>query len=212
LEEENDKLLDTVRLLVDQARDGDAEAKSELATHVQSYLTMMADRGLSPAIRSNVNPSDIVQRTLIRMIDGIGNFRGSTRSEFFAWLTTIVHNESARANRHFRSQKRDVTREQSMAADNSSMLPMDPVDLQATPQTNALSKERVELFHSLLKRLPDDYAEVIMLRNLQQLSFREIGDKMDRTEGAAGKLWDRAISKFQQELNRMSEEADSEKE
>jgi len=99
-----------------------------------------------------------------------------------------------------------------MAADNSSMLPMDPVDLQATPQTNALSKERVELFHSLLKRLPDDYAEVIMLRNLQQLSFREIGDKMDRTEGAAGKLWDRAISKFQQELNRMSEEADSEKE
>ncbi len=79
MDEQDEFELDTVRLLVEQARDGDMHAKSDLATQVQSYLTMMADRKLNTSIRPNVNPSDIVQHTLIRMVDGIEDFRGNTR-------------------------------------------------------------------------------------------------------------------------------------
>lgn len=154
MEQEDDFELDTVRLLIEQARDGDAQAKSELASQVQGYLTMMADRKLNASIRSNVNPSDIVQHTLIRMVDGIDNFRGQTRAEFFGWLNTIVQNESSRANRHFRSQKRDVARQRSMTQESSgSFIFVEPSDSQPTPQTNALSAERVQLLHKLLKKL-----------------------------------------------------------
>ena len=66
MNEKDDFELDTVRLLVEQARNGDMQAKSDLATHVQSYLTMMADRKLNDTLRPNINPSDIVQHTLIR--------------------------------------------------------------------------------------------------------------------------------------------------
>lgn len=69
-------------------------------------------------------------------------------------------------------------------------------------------KERVELFHLLLRKLPEDYARVIMLRNFQQLSFCEIGEQMERSEAAAGKLWDRAIAKFQHELNQANGQAE----
>lgn len=203
--------LDTVRLLIEQARDGDMHAKSELAKQVQGYLSMMADRNLNPAIRSNVNPSDIVQHTLIRMVDGIDDFRGTSRAEFFGWLNRIVHNESSRANRHFRSKKRDVSRERPMASrESGSSFFAEPSDSQPTPQTSALSKERIQLLYKLLKQLPEDYAEVIRLRNLEQLSFREIGEKMDRTEAAANKLWARAIEKFQKELEKTEEETDRE--
>jgi len=202
--------LDTVRLLIEQARDGDMQAKSDLATQVQSYLSMMADRKLNPAIRSNVNPSDIVQHTLIRMVDGIDNFRGTTRAEFFGWLNTIVQNESARANRHYRSQKRDITRERPMAQqETGSFFFAEPSDNQPTPQTSALSQERIQLLYELLKKLPEDYAEVIRLRNLEQLSFREIGEKMERSEAAANKLWNRAIVKFQSELEKTNIEPDT---
>lgn len=210
--EEKDKFeLDTVRLLIEQARDGDAQAKSDLATQVQSYLTMMADRKLNASIRSNVNPSDIVQHTLIRMVDGIDNFRGETRAEFFGWLNTIVQNESSRANRHFRSQKRDIARQRSMTQENSgSFIFMEPSDDQPTPQTSALSAERIQLLHKLLKKLPEEHGEVIRLRNLEQLSFREIGERMNRTEGAATKLWNRAIAKFQVELEKENNEPEDE--
>lgn len=164
MEQEDDFELDTVRLLIEQARDGDAQAKSELASQVQGYLTMMADRKLNASIRSNVNPSDIVQHTLIRMVDGIDNFRGQTRAEFFGWLNTIVQNESSRANRHFRSQKRDVARQRSMTQESSgSFIFVEPSDSQPTPQTNALSAERVQLLHKLLKKLPEEHGEVIRL-------------------------------------------------
>lgn len=206
MDEQDDFELDTVRLLVEQARGGDVAAKSELASQVQSYLSMMADRQLNPAIRSNVNPSDIVQHTLIRMVDGIDNFRGTTRAEFFGWLNTIVQNESARANRHYRSQKRDVTRQRSIAQpDSGSFFFVEPSDDQPTPQTSALSQERIQLLYELLKRLPEDYAEVIRLRDLEQLSFREIGERMERSEAAANKLWNRAIEKFQKELEKSNE-------
>ena len=210
--EQDEFELDTVRLLIEQARGGDVHAKSELATQVQGYLAMMADRKLNPAVRSNVNPSDIVQHTLIRMVDGIDKFRGTTRAEFFGWLNTIVQNESSRANRYYRSQKRDVSRERSMAQpDSGSFFFAEPSDDQPTPQTNALSKERVQLLHQLLKRLPDDYAEAIRLRNLEQLSFREIGEKMDRSEAAAHKLWSRAIEKFQTELEKTNEDLETDR-
>ena len=203
--------LDTVRLLIEQAREGDMQAKSELAVQVQSYLSMMADRKLNPAIRSNVNPSDIVQHTLIRMVDGIDNFRGTTRAEFFGWLNKIVHNESSRANRRFHSKKRDITRERSMAQqETGSFFFAEPSDSQPTPQTNALSQERIQLLYELLKKLPEDYAEVIRLRNLEQLSFREIGEKMERSEAAANKLWNRAIAKFQTELEKSNGDPDAE--
>ena len=211
MDEQDDFELDTVRLLIEQARGGDAQAKSDLATQVQSYLTMMADRKLNASLRSNVNPSDIVQHTLIRMVDGIEDFRGKTRAEFFAWLNTIVQNESSRANRHFRSQKRDISRQRSIAQpDSGSFFFVEPSDKNPTPQTNALSKERIELLHKLLEKLPEEHAEVIRLRNLDQLSFREIGEAMDRSEGAATKLWNRAIAKFQTEFEIICEEAETE--
>lgn len=190
--------LDSMKSLIEQARDGNAQAKSDLASQVQSYLTMMADKKLNLAIRPNVNPSDIVQHTLIRMTDGIEDFRGTTRAEFFGWLNMIVHNESARANRYFRSQKRDVARQAPLGQqDSGSFFFNEPSDENPTPQTSALSRERIELLHRILARLTDEHAEVIRLRNLEQLSFREIGERMNRSEGAATKLWNRAIEKFQ---------------
>ena len=95
--------------------------------------------------------------------------------------------------------------------DSGSFFFAEPSDDQPTPQTNALSKERVQLLHQLLKRLPDDYAEAIRLRNLEQLSFREIGEKMDRSEAAAHKLWSRAIEKFQTELEKTNEDLETDR-
>ena len=41
-------------------------------------------------------------------------------------------------------------------------------------------------------------SEVIVLRNLQGLSFDEIADRMERKPGAVRMLWLRAIEKFKQ--------------
>ena len=47
-------------------------------------------------------------------------------------------------------------------------------------------------------QLADDYQEVIMLRNLQRLSFDEVARRMGRSRPATQMLWMRALRKLQE--------------
>jgi RNA polymerase sigma-70 factor (ECF subfamily) len=51
-----------------------------------------------------------------------------------------------------------------------------------------------------VSRLPEDYQEVVILRNLQQLPFDEVAERMGRSRPAAQMLWMRAIRKLQEIL------------
>ena len=49
-----------------------------------------------------------------------------------------------------------------------------------------------------LARLKPDDRDVIVLRNLQGLSFEEVAERMGRKPGAVRMLWLRAIERFRQ--------------
>ncbi len=51
-----------------------------------------------------------------------------------------------------------------------------------------------------LARLPADYREVIVLRNLEGLAFAEVARRMGRTPGAVRVLWVRAVDQLRQLL------------
>ena len=52
----------------------------------------------------------------------------------------------------------------------------------------------------VLARLPEDYREVIVLRNLEGLSHEEVAHRMGRGIGAVRMLWVRALSRLRREL------------
>lgn len=196
--------LESVRVLIHKARDGDQSAQSDLVQQIHGYVTMMADKRLDRSLRANVNPSDIVQQTMIQMVNGIRSFRGDSKEEFFGWINQIVKNESANVNRQLKRKKRDIRRQTSLEANDSSIRPAHGLrDYNPTPKTNAISKERIELFHAALKELSAEHAEVIRLRNLEQLPFKDVAEKMGRSVDSVSKLWYRAVVKFQQELSKL---------
>ena len=51
-----------------------------------------------------------------------------------------------------------------------------------------------------LARLPSDYAEIIVLRNVEGLSHEEAARRMGRGVGAVRMLWVRALARLRQEL------------
>jgi len=110
--------LDSVRILVGRAKAGDDDAHSLLARQVQSYLNVMADRRMPAVVRKHQNVSDIVQQTMIQMLNGIGDFRGETTREFYGCLTRILQNESNKVARNLTRQKRDVRITESLEGDN----------------------------------------------------------------------------------------------
>ena len=48
----------------------------------------------------------------------------------------------------------------------------------------------------MLAKLPDDYREVIILRNLEGLSHEEVARRMGRGTGAVRMLWVRALARL----------------
>ena len=67
-----------------------------------------------------------------------------------------------------------------------------------SPSEPLQKRERAVALADQLARLPSQYRDVIVLRNLQGLSFEEVADRMDRKPGAVRMLWLRAIEKFKQ--------------
>jgi DNA-directed RNA polymerase specialized sigma24 family protein len=52
-----------------------------------------------------------------------------------------------------------------------------------------------------LARLPADYAEIILLRNVEGLSHEQAAERMGRGVGAVRMLWVRALSRLRAELD-----------
>ncbi|MBM4095050.1 MAG: sigma-70 family RNA polymerase sigma factor [Planctomycetes bacterium] len=68
----------------------------------------------------------------------------------------------------------------------------------SSPSENVARREQEVLLAEILEKLPADYREVIILRNLEGLSHDEVAERMGRTPGAIRMLWLRAL----QELRR----------
>lgn len=189
-----------ISLLIPQFKSGDPEAREQLIQELQQYLERVADHQMDPATRRKAGASDIVQLSLMRIVEKFDQFRGNTSAELHAWIKRIVINETNKVRRSFHTEKRDMQREISIEGQTESRPERSPKDAHLTPASSALKSERREKFHEVLKLLPADYAQVIRLRSLEGLSFREVGEHMDRSEDAATQLWYRAMLKFEEKL------------
>jgi RNA polymerase sigma-70 factor (ECF subfamily) len=184
------------------ARAGSPEALNRLLETCRDYLLHVANNELDSRLQGKVGASDIVQESLIQAQRDIPAFRGTTEPELLAWLRGILLNDLNDVRRRFfHSAKRDVDREVRLAGDSRQAQPaIDPAASGATPAAAAIAREETEALRQAIARLPEDYREVIDLRNWQLLSFAEIGRRTNRSEDAARKLWARAIERLEQEL------------
>ncbi len=198
---------DHVRIeeLIGAARRGEREQLGLLLQFYFNYLTVLASTQLDLRLRRRVNPSDLVQETLLAAHRDFAAFRGATPQEFVGWLRQILINVlHGTIAKHVKAGKRDVRREVSIdqigvgldksAANLAALLPA----AVSSPSGHLHAEERATDLADHLAMLRADYREVIVLRNLQGLAFEEIAIRMERSTGAVRMLWLRAIDRFKE--------------
>ena len=192
---------DLVQLLA-AARAGSPEALGQVLESFRAYLLLVADRELDPEVRAKGGASDLVQDTFLEAQRDFEGFQGTSAEELRAWLRRVLLNNVANFTRQFRQRaKRDVGREVSLEAGGSSHergagLAADTV----SPSDAALAQEQAQALARAMERLPEDYRQVLALRHEEQLTFEQIGQKMERTANAARMLWLRAVERLQKEM------------
>jgi RNA polymerase sigma-70 factor, ECF subfamily len=187
--------------LIEAARQGDAECRDRLFELCRSYLGFVARSQVETWLRRKIDASDLVQETMLEAFRDFQRFDGHSEQEWLAWLRKILaHNAADFVRRYRGTAKRAAGREVPFRDPADSRLhgAPEPAAQQPTPSQEFLQLDTELRVTAALSQLPPDYQEVIVLRNLQRLSFNEVAERMDRSRPAVQMLWMRAIRKLQE--------------
>jgi RNA polymerase sigma-70 factor (ECF subfamily) len=195
--------LDTGQLLA-LARNRDAAALGQLLERYRSYLCLLARVQIGRRMQGKLDVADVVQETCLEAHRGVGQFRGSTETQFLAWLRQILVAILAnQVRRYFGTKRRDVRLERELQDDldrSSANLRSGLVASQSSPSSQASRREEAVLLADAMEELPKDYREVIILRQLEGLSFPQVALRMGRTEDSVKNLWARALLRLRRLL------------
>lgn len=187
-----------------KARNGDDFARNRLFEACRSCVAIAARVHLHRRLQSKFDPSDLVQQSLLDAHCGFEDFQGGSPAEWLAWLKQIVKHNAMDADKRFRqADRRDLRREFPLqffdSTGTKAEVPL--VDPGPSPSQFASKGERELQLAAAIEALPDDYRQVILLRNLERLPFDRVAERMNRTRGACQMLWMRAVEQLRLQLN-----------
>jgi RNA polymerase sigma-70 factor (ECF subfamily) len=144
--------------LVRQAKSGDREAFGALVSRYQLPVYRVVRGVLGDALASE----DVAQEVFLKAYGALARFRGD--SGFFTWLYRIAVNEALRMRKQRRFTALDAVPEP-----------------EAPPREEAPDPDRPTMatLERLLKRLPDDFRTIVVLRDLEGLSYTEISETLE---------------------------------
>jgi RNA polymerase sigma-70 factor (ECF subfamily) len=148
------------------ARAGEAGALDALIErhHDAAYRLALGILG------SEADAADAAQDGMVRALRGLAGFRGE--SSFRTWLLTIVANEAKSLLRRG-ARRREAPLEDDVAAGGRGVA------------EGVVQRDEAARARAALARLPEKQRLAVQLRVDEGLSFREVGELIGSTEGAA---------------------------
>jgi RNA polymerase sigma-70 factor, ECF subfamily len=192
-------------ILLSLAKAGSGAALSRLLDRHRGALEVQARLQLGRRLRAKLDIDDLMQELSLEAHRDIAQFRGRSEGEFVCWLrkvfATILSNQ---VRRYLGTRRRDLRRERRFVnrGDDTSRAVTDRNLLapQSSPSQQAARHERAELLAAAMERLPLAYREVILLRNIEGLSFADVAARMGRTEDSVKNIWLRALNRLRRML------------
>jgi RNA polymerase sigma-70 factor, ECF subfamily len=160
----------------------------------QNYLLLLARLQLAPELTGKLEPSDLVQQTLLKAHQNREQFRGSTEAERMAWLRTILANTLTDAIRKFapRAGPRECSLQAGLEQSSLRLEAILAAD-QTSPSQRVIRHEQLIRLADALVQLPDDQRQAVELRHLQDMATADIARRMNRSVAAVGGLLQRGL-------------------
>jgi len=169
----------------------------------RAYLRLLARMQFPAILQAKLDPSDLVQQTLLQAHQALDQFRGSSFAEQAAWLRRVFANTLANAIRDFRRAGRDVALEQSLNASldqSSARLEVWLVSEQTPPVEAALRNEQFLKLADRLAELPEVQREALLLRYCEGWSVGAIAEHLGRTRPSVASLLRRGLAELRELL------------
>ena len=168
----------------------------------RSYLLLLARLQLADGFQGKLDPSDLVQQTLLKAHQNREQFRGSSEAERIAWLRMILANTLTDGVRKF--APKTGRREQSLEAaleQSSRNLEAILAAEQTSPSQRVVRHETLLKLADAIAQLPEDQRQAVELRHLQGLATAEIAQMLNRSVAAVGGLLQRGLRALRASLD-----------
>lgn len=184
------------RALIGRAQSGDVSAFRELVERYQRRAYILAV-GL---VRDEQDALEVVQEAFLRVYNNLGSFNGA--SSFFTWLYRIVANLSIDLLR--RPSRRQSGFDASWPGEDDPPLLAKPQD--GDPLDHCRRREMARSIAEALDALPPYHRGVILLREVEGMSYQEIAEVMGVSKGTIMSRLFHARQKLQRALRACYEE------
>ncbi|CCQ93627.1 RNA polymerase sigma factor, sigma-70 family protein [[Clostridium] ultunense Esp] len=174
--------------LIREVKEGNIESYSELILRYEKRIFLFISRILKP-YRYDEMTDDLVQETFYKAYKNLHTFRDEDAA-FSTWLYTIAKNTVLSELR--RSRNSEIYIDEKYAL---SLVSHDPL-----PDQEILRQERAGVVREAIQKLPDTQRSALLLREYEEMEYKEIAQLLGLTVSSVKSLLFRARTSLRQQL------------
>ncbi|MHC4168858.1 MAG: sigma-70 family RNA polymerase sigma factor [Planctomycetota bacterium] len=179
------------------AKEGDRTALERLCQVYAERVHWIVRFRMGGEIRSKLDSMDVVQDAFVLALRDLEDFSYRDEGDFLRWLSTIVENRIRDNMKKLHADKRNIRKEVPLrnhlpTTKRSSAGAAGPIAT-TTPSVILSRREDLDKLDKAIDKLRPEYREVIILKKIEGLSYREIGNRLGKSTDAVGMLVSRAM-------------------
>jgi RNA polymerase sigma-70 factor (ECF subfamily) len=186
--------------LLDQIAAGDEAAVDHLFGLHRDHLRRMVDVRMDGRLTARFDPSDVVQDALVEANKRLPAYLNTRPLPFYPWLRKIAWEKLVQLQRrHMGAEQRSVCRETTgpeLSSQSKVMLVKSLVAATSTPSGQVVRQEVRNRVSDAIDALPARDREIITLKHLEELSFKEAATVIEISEQAVYSRYRRAVEKL----------------
>ena len=184
------KTLDELRL-IEKAKKGDLKAFENLVKLHEKNVYNLALK----LLKNREDAQDAAQDAFLKAWINLKSYRGE--SKFSAWLYRLTYNTCLDLLR--KAKKGEVI---SLTTDDEEEKVADIRDDAISPEECTIKKEEQKAVRDAVDALPEEYRQIIIMREFTGMSYSEIGNAMGISEGTVKSRLARARQKLAESLRK----------
>jgi RNA polymerase sigma-70 factor (ECF subfamily) len=184
---------DAIDALIQRCLAGDQQAWEEIVRQHRRKVFNIAYKFTG----KHDEAEDLTQDIFLKIFRSLATF--DRRANFQTWLVSVSRNLCIDHYRSVRKERETIDRD----VDAGELTPAS-----STPSAYAEleSKDRVHLLRLAMKQLPPALHDAVLFRDIQELSYQEIADKLGLPEGTVKSRINRGRTELARQIQRLRDE------